>query len=187
MIDWAAKLRWAITEDAQGNGQQTDISYVELYLDYVLATGTLVPRNIATTNPANWILDDITVLADGPQPRTLAEQTVIWTKSTKWIHKNRPGSLWGATDILRSNSMSLYGCSFWMRGITPRPRLVMGNNAAEKLHSFFTDANGPVDRTLGRLIELRTKVDRRHPKHLEVPFAEHIPKIRQAKSIFTGG
>eukprot|EP00435_Cladocopium_sp_Y103_P050275 s1804_g15.t1 len=67
---WANKLRWNINR----NECLADISFLELYIDFVLTTGSRTPRNVFTkaerdryTAP-HYVLDDVHVRADCQPP-----------------------------------------------------------------------------------------------------------------------
>lgn len=161
---WASNLNWAAPGAGDDRGY-TDISYIELYLDFALYMKTLVPRNIATTNPANWILDDLELRVDCMNNRTLAQQTLVWTKSIKWIHANKPKLLWPAEDVDRSHSLNMLGCSSWLRAIRPRPKLTTGDQAARKVNDFFTSNGTLVSRAMNRGIDLLVRPNREHPRN----------------------
>lgn len=163
LITWSRCLIWP--RDAVGNLHYNDISYIELYLDYALATHTRSPRNVARKLPGHWILDDIEIRPDANDSPTLAQQTLTWTKAIKWLHKCIPNFLWPAQDIDRAYSLGPLGCSSWLRGITPRPKLHNRLVPTVRLHEFFT-ASERASRAMNRPIDLPFRPNHDHPDWL---------------------
>lgn len=91
ILYWARKLQWDVHEIETG----ADISFLELFIDFVLTTGTCTPVNIFTkaqrdrfTAPC-YVLQVLQVRADC-QAVTLGSQTQVWTKSLCWLMQHSP-------------------------------------------------------------------------------------------------
>eukprot|EP00438_Fugacium_kawagutii_P000470 Skav217123 [mRNA] locus=scaffold783:297432:298460:+ [translate_table: standard] len=181
IINWAAKLKWP--RERYGAIHYTDISYIELYLDFAIETATRSPRNIAKQNPGHWILDDIHIRPDTNDSPTLAMQTLTWTKAIKWLHKALPNFLWPAADVDRAYSLAPLGCSSWLRGISPRPILVKGSEAMILAHEFFT-GSAEASRAYNRPIKLPFRPNHLHPEWMNMEHKDRIPYIRKAKTTF---
>lgn len=132
VTQWSSALQWtAATHFWVG---YSDASYIELYVGFALTTQTRSPRNVTTKQPGHWILEHIEIRPGCTNTPTLSQQTVTWTKAIRRLHKHLPRFHWPAHDAERAYSLGPLGCSSWLRGISPRPRLVNHTAATVKLH-----------------------------------------------------
>ena len=72
--------------------------------------------------------------------QTPAVQSEAWSRMLNWIWKFAPKLPWNACEVKRAASLSKIGKSSWLKGVSPRPRLLCGHKAAETLHVSFTRA-----------------------------------------------
>eukprot|EP00435_Cladocopium_sp_Y103_P032992 s199_g8.t1 len=184
IVQWANQLKWPVNPD----NTSTDISLLELYVDYLITTGTRALRNVFTkaqrdkyTAPC-YILDDLSDRAD-VQATTLGYQSQVWSKCLSWLHKHSPGVFFPVQLTKKSVSLNKLGCSATYKGFKPRPRLVHGPEVIQKLHSFFNTESG-YNRHLNRVMDVPQKAKPVHPVELDIPFHDRSKAIREAVRIF---
>ena len=185
---WFSRLGWP----THNNNQERDVSLVELYVDFMLTTGSRSPRNTFSAQESrkkgysNFILDDLSDRADSG-PSTLAKQTEVWVRALSWLQKHVNGGFFPTSFINKSRSLAAIGCSLWYRGIALRPTLVNGVEPSKILNSYFIGPSGTY-RSLSRHLELKLpSVKLEHPQSLEVPLQERLRFLCKAASIFTQG
>eukprot|EP00438_Fugacium_kawagutii_P021914 Skav207161 [mRNA] locus=scaffold573:423365:424402:+ [translate_table: standard] len=89
LLWWARQLQWP----KRGHGTRGDISYLELLVDFQLATHSAPPRSITDRvqrdkcGAYHYILDDHEIQAD-VKPRTLADLSDVWKRSVNWLLHN---------------------------------------------------------------------------------------------------
>ena len=183
---WAMQLVWP----TEGTNHGRDISFVELYIDFMLWSGTRAPRNIFSAAQrdrygfSNFVLDDIDTLADAG-PLDLFQQNDVWGRSLTWLHKFLPEGLFPANFLRRSLSLRDLGCSAWYRGFDKRPALTHRFEAAEILHRYFVTSTG-THRNMKRHLELNLKSPGPHPSWLDIDFISRLPLMRRSKVLFEG-
>ncbi len=185
---WFNQLGWPSPQCNQGR----DVSLVELYVDFMLATGTRSPRNIFTAQESrtkgysNYILDDLSGRAD-VEPSTLAKQTEVWVRALTWLQKHVQGGFFPTVFVDRSKSLAAIGCSLWYRGLALRPTLSNGTEASKTLNSYFIGPSGTF-RSLSRHLDLKLPIlNLRHPQNLEVSLPNRLRFLCKAPSLFTEG
>ena len=186
IVQWAKGLVWP----NDGSNMGRDISFVELYIDFMLSSGSRTPRNIFDSSQrdkcgfSNYILDDIDTRADAGSI-DLFQQNDVWGRSLTWLHKFLPEGLFPANIQRRSHSLTDLGCSAWYRGFDKRPTLTHKLGAAEILHRYFVTATG-THRNMKRHLDLDLKKTEPHPTWLDIDFNFRLPLMRRAKSLFQG-
>eukprot|EP00438_Fugacium_kawagutii_P030432 Skav216217 [mRNA] locus=scaffold238:321341:324460:- [translate_table: standard] len=184
LLWWARQLRWP----RQGQGTTGDISFLELLMDFQIATNSLPPRSITDRaqrdkcGAFHYILDDHEIQADA-KPRTLADISGVWKRSIHWLLSYYKGSFFRGQRIERVESLVAIGCSSWLGGLSVRPVLTQGNLAAERLHAFFVTGRG-CNRSLGRVLQTTRGTIPQHPTEVDKPFEERLKYIRSAPDIF---
>eukprot|EP00438_Fugacium_kawagutii_P034103 Skav232063 [mRNA] locus=scaffold1641:153230:157003:- [translate_table: standard] len=181
---WAATMVWPLP----GRGS-SDISFLELYIDFVLYTQTRVPVNTTTVKQrqarkVSWTLEDLHIRMDADGSPSLYSQAITWTRSLSWLLQYVPQLFPHAKMIPRAYSHALFGDSAWRKGIQPRPRLVSNNRAAAFLHGFFVRETG-VSRSLQSPTGLPFKPWTGHPGKLDVPPELAAGDINFAKETFS--
>ena len=167
-----------------------DVSFVELYIDFMLSSGTRTPRNIFDSSQrdkcgfSNYILDDIDTRADAGSI-DLFQQNDVWGRSLTWLHKFLPEGLFPANIQRRSHSLTDLGCSAWYRGFDRRPTLTHRLEAAEILHRYFVTTTGTY-RNMKRHLDLDLRKPEPHPTWLDIDFNLRLPLMRRAKALFQG-
>lgn len=186
ILQWASKLVWPSVSSNQGR----DISFVELYIDFMLSSGSRAPRNIFSTAQrdkygfSHYVLDDIGTLAD-VKALDLGQQNDVWARSIIWLQNFLPEGLFPANVLRRSLSLRDLGCSAWYRGFDKRPTLTHRYDAAEILHRFFVTTTG-THRNMKRQLDLDLKSAKSHPSWLDLDFHSRLPFLRQSKALFQG-
>lgn len=190
---WGPVYLWRITQWAKGLAwpsqdcvHNADISMLELYIDYMTVTQTIVPRNTFTKQQRDqwtapcYILEDKEVLAD-TCARTLGAQMMIWSKSISWIVKHAPFTLFPASLTSKARSLSALGCSSTCKGFAKRPQLWYTDEVKAALHNLFNTSNGST-RHLNRIFIPPKKPARLDddPMELQIPFTERAKFIRYA-------
>ena len=180
LCKWASQLNWC------GENQctcSTDISLVELYIDFSLFTGTQVPVCIVDKSAKDrylkhrWLLRDECVEADMVGNRTLADQTHVFSRAINFLQKIEHTKLWSHEFVARAESLQHLGSSQWHKGIKCRPQLTCGNEAAGILREFFCTEVG-TKRTLNRVLAIKRK-SIQDPTVLGKNFPERLPFIRK--------
>eukprot|EP00438_Fugacium_kawagutii_P035213 Skav218674 [mRNA] locus=scaffold44:185663:188572:- [translate_table: standard] len=163
LLWWARQLQWP----KRGQRTRGDISYLELLVDFQLATHSAPPRSITDRvqrdkcGAYHYILDDHEIQADA-KPRTLADLSDVWKRSVNWLLHNYKGDFFLGDRMERVESLVALGCSSWLGGFNVRPRLSQGNHAAELLHTFFVTGRG-CNRALGRVLAIPSGKTPTHP------------------------
>eukprot|EP00438_Fugacium_kawagutii_P013912 Skav215106 [mRNA] locus=scaffold1567:78841:79641:- [translate_table: standard] len=184
LLWWARQLHWP----TRNQTTHEDISFLELMVDFQLATSSNPPRSITDRvqrdkcGAYHYILDDHEVLAD-VKSRTLAEISDVWKRSIHWVLQYYQGTFFKGKRIERVESLVAIGCSSWLGGLDVRPILTQGTHAAECLHDFFITGRG-CNRSLGRMLQLPKGVTPTHPVEVDRSFDERLPWIRTARDIF---
>eukprot|EP00438_Fugacium_kawagutii_P035077 Skav205130 [mRNA] locus=scaffold3411:24706:26586:- [translate_table: standard] len=181
-----SRLGWP--KQDHDKAHERDVSFVELYVDFVLTTNTRTPRCATTASMrqqrvTNWVLDDIHIQGDTGAAIDLASQTRVWTRALGWVSKHAPGLLMPGFGVKRSYSLNTLGNTAWLNGWSPRPKLLSGSDAAQWLYNFFHTARG-VDRNLGRCFDLPHKPWLDHPATIDTPIAERMTEVQNAVDIF---
>lgn len=181
---WASRLRWPVHPLPNG----PDISFQELYIDFMYTTGSLSPR-VATTLKErarvgfhNWVLDDLEERADA-QARTLSEQSTVWIRSLSWIHQRVPGKVLHGNFISRAKSLHTIGCSAWLKGISVRPILATGDLPLIELNKFYVMDSG-MSQKANRMFNIPKISAPTHPADLDVSFNERLWWIRRSDEYF---
>lgn len=124
---WFSRLGWPTQDSNQGR----DISLVELYVDFMLATGTRTPRNILSKAEckkkgfADYVLDDLAGRADAGT-LSLAKQHEVWVRALSWLQKHVSGGFFPVGFVDKPKSLAAVGSSLWYRGLSLRPSLTNG-------------------------------------------------------------
>eukprot|EP00438_Fugacium_kawagutii_P027150 Skav201186 [mRNA] locus=scaffold2736:230692:235800:+ [translate_table: standard] len=181
---WLRTLKWG---DSPAGG--SDISLLELYIDFCLVTSSFAPVNVFTKKERDrytcykYVLTDVEDRVDFGT-WTLSQQYRVWTKVVVWLHKHCPGTFFPAALIPRCLSLHCIGCSRWLQGFDRRPLLSSLWKPAVLLHDFFCTETG-TKRTLDRPINMHvTGKPLDGPQWLRTPFAACVARIRKAPSIF---
>lgn len=180
MYQWASCLKWCGEQQCNCN---TDVSLVELCIDFSLFTGTQVPVCIVDTKAKDrylkhrWLLKDDCCEADMMGNRTLAEQTHVFSRAVNFLQKDARTRLWKHDFVKRATSLQHLGSSQWHKGVRCRPQLTCGDEAAKLLREFFCTENG-TKRSLNRVLAIKKKpiVD---PVILNVTFEERLPFLKK--------
>ena len=185
---WFSQLGWPTQECNQGR----DVSLVELYVDFMLATGSRTPRNILSKEEckrkgfAEYILDDLAGRADVASS-TLAQQHEVWVRALSWLQKHVVGGFFPTSFIDKPKSLLAIGCSLWYRGVALRPRLVNGVDPSKILNSYFIGPSG-THRSLSRVLDLKLPcVELAYPQHLNVSHRDRLRFTYKAAKIFAEG
>ena len=189
LTQWAQMLEWP--EDQHQDA--ADISMLEMYIDYQLATCSIVPRNIFNKQQRDqytapcYILDDLHVQADS-SPRTLGDQMMVWAKSLSWIHRMTPYKMFPCDPIPKAKSLATLGSSATAKGFKCRPKLVYSTEVISLLHAYF-NTNVGHNRTLNRCIDIPRKTSILHqmPEGLDTSFEQRAKYIRHAGRFFPSG
>ena len=184
---WFAHLGWP----TPGDNQDRDISLVELYIDFMLSTGSRTPRNVLTKKQcrakgyADYVLDDLAGRAACSS--TLAQQHEVWVRALTWLQKHVVGGFFPTVFVDKPKSLSAIGCSLWYRGLALRPSLKNGVEPSKILNSYFVSPTG-THRSLSRVLDLKLPVvNLIHPQHLEVSLQERLRFAYKASKIFAEG
>eukprot|EP00438_Fugacium_kawagutii_P004369 Skav214813 [mRNA] locus=scaffold1934:75726:80366:+ [translate_table: standard] len=186
LLWWLNQLEWP-----RGQNEHADISFIELLVDFQMATGTTVPFNASSRQERakfgynNFILHDLSDdVAAGP--RSLAQQSDLWVRCLMWINQWSKQKLFHGTVIGRSFSLAKLGCTLWYKGLSCRPKLVTGFKPAEILRRYFITATGTM-RNCSRILQLpaTAKLVPCAPLDLDRPFQERIALIRRSKDIWS--
>ncbi len=141
VVAWAKKLKWP-------NPPQGNISILELYIDFVLDSGTLTPVPIKYANDGR--VTTYGLRDTDPEAKVvvhnLAQQNIIWNRFLKWSKKNNI-LLWELDNTINTNCLGHVGYSLRSPALTNRPILTQGNHACKRLHDIFHSSNGKI-RTL---------------------------------------
>ena len=169
---------------------QSDISMLELYMDYRILTNSIVPRNVFTRRERDqhtapcYILEDIENLAD-TCTRTLGDQMMVWAKCLSWLHKVVPHKVIPSRLTSKAKSLSALGSSATAKGFATRPKLCYPNEVQATLFNYFNTSTGH-NRKLNRVLD-HPKVNSEFPAwppDLEVPFLQRAKLIRNTVRTF---
>lgn len=87
--------------------------------------------------------------------------------------------------VYPSRSLAVLGNSAWRKGLSIRPRLVMGDQAAKQLWEYFTQHNQGAVRDLKQPLNLPHRCWKGHPPELEVMPDDIAKRQLAAKTIFS--
>jgi ribonuclease HI len=186
IMQWARRLEWPELDCPL----QSDISMLELYMDYRILTNSIVPRNVFTKRERDqhtapcYILEDIENLAD-TCTRTLGDQMMVWAKCLSWLHKVVPHKVIPSRLTSKAKSLSALGSSATAKGFATRPKLCYPNEVQATLFNYFNTSTGH-NRKLNRVLD-HPKVNSEFPAwppDLEVPFLQRAKLIRNAVRTF---
>ena len=159
---WATRLKWRTTEcqrcTAINQDQPNDVSYLELYIDFRLATHSDVPINMTTAEERtthkipHYELRDRHVEADNKGNPPLATQSRTWICFIKWAEKNQ-ATLFHANHKAKARSAARFGCARLLQGLDRRPQLAKGSQAFQYLLQYFRDTRGP-NKNLDKTIDI---------------------------------
>eukprot|EP00438_Fugacium_kawagutii_P001310 Skav226294 [mRNA] locus=scaffold3301:273509:274867:+ [translate_table: standard] len=182
---WAKALAWPTNPT-----EYSDISILELYVDYVSYTSTRAPRNTSTKEEItnrwpSWTFDDYHCRADGGDLQPLNKELLTFSRAILWLCRNGNNTLWKADVCRRSYSLASLGYSGWLQGITPRPLLSKKHEAAVAIHKYFTSGAG-AKRNMHTPLSLPVKPWTNHPKFCDTTAKERVPQLRRSRTIFAG-
>lgn len=185
IAEWAKQLQWSVPTI----NDEANISLAELYVDSMLSTGSTTPRNIHNTKElrakfqrSEWILDDLSGRVDLASLK-FSEQTEIWTRALKCVHQHAPGTIFIGDVVKKVQFIQALGCSYWITGISERPKLTHSFGAAEILAKYFMTNDGS-KRSFGRILHCERPKCGPHPKFLELSFHERLQYVTKAKDIW---
>ena len=136
--DWAAKLQWPM----QPAGC---VSMLELYVDFVIHTGTQVPVPVSKNKDRSVESYQLRDLSSDAKivSLTLGEQSVIWARFHKWALQNQI-FFWNDGVVPPSSCLSHVGYSLRAVAIANRPVFVSGIKPMVLLHKLFHTPTGKV-------------------------------------------
>lgn len=133
---------------------QPAVSMLELYVDFVLSSGTVAPCLIhkgerGPQGPVrSYCLPDLDPEAD-VQQNTLREQSRVWSKVLAWLRKHADDA--PEKPSLGCKSLTKYGYSQQHYGVAGCPKFRSGMRVLHVLWSYFNTANGTVSNMNRRL------------------------------------
>ena len=159
---WATQLKWC-AQDCQrcaaiSQDQPNDVSYLELYIDFRLATHSDAPINMTTAEERathkipHYELRDRHVGADNKGNPPLATQSRTWICFIKWAEKNQ-ATLFHANHKAKARSAARFGYARLLQGLDRRPQLAKGSQAFQYLLHYFRDTRGP-NKNLDKTIDI---------------------------------
>lgn len=185
IAEWAKQLIWPTDPLAV----EADISFAELYIDFMLSSGSTTPRNIRNTKElrskfqrSEWIHDDLAGTVNLASLK-FSDQTEVWTRALKWLHQHAPQKFFLGDIIKRVKSIQVLGCSYWITGISKRPKLTHDFDAADILAKYFMTSDGS-KRSFGRVLHCERPKCKAHPTFLDMPFSERVKYVTKAKDIW---
>ncbi len=135
---WWGSLEWVHAS--------APISALELYINFALDTGTMVPIQ-PTGKGSKFVLRDLDVQADLCDA-TLALQNKTWIRGLKHIHEFFPFALVPSW-LNRENTLNCFGYTIKVISLSFRPKLKNGLHACKILWDYFHTNTG-VQRDLKR-------------------------------------
>ena len=150
----------------------TDISYLELYIDFRVTTHSDAPINITTPEERaaykipRYELRDRNTQADSRGNPMLATQSRTWTCFIKWA-EHQGMALFLTTHKPRAKSAEKFGYPRLLQGLHKRPTLAAGNKAFYYLQDYFKVAKGP-NRNLDKPLDIPANAARVPPSPQEI-------------------
>ena len=137
-LDWWSSLEWVPAS--------APISALELYINFALDTGTMVPVQ-PTGKGSKFLLRDLDVQADLCDAK-LALQNKTWIRGLKHVHEFFPHALVPSW-LNRENTLNCFGYTIKVISLSFRPKLKNGAHACKLLWDYFHTNTG-VQRDLKR-------------------------------------
>ena len=137
-LDWWSSLEWVHAS--------APISALELYINFALDTGTMVPVQ-PTGKGSKFLLRDLDAQADLCDAK-LALQNKTWIRGLKHVHEFFPHALVPSW-LNRENTLNCFGYTIKVISLSFRPKLKNGAHACKLLWDYFHTNTG-VQRDLKR-------------------------------------
>ena len=167
VLAWRNSLAWPDPPRCAGE----DISFLELYVDFILFSGSRMPVNLipapaTSRDPGRWELRDLSIEADSCDDRSLATQSYNWTRFLSQTQKRLNFNMWPCGTGTASWSLHKIGHSTPRPGLLQRPALTSGLEAASVLRRYFIRPDG-VTRSLRSPLDLVVAKPGAHPAWLD--------------------
>ena len=191
VAEWAKQLQWCEPQcqrcSAIQQDQPNDISYLELYIDFRLATHSDVPINITTPEERTkhkiprYELRDRHIEADSKGNPTLATQSRTWICFIKWAEKQQI-AFFHAEHKEKARSAARFGYARLLQGLNKRPQLAKGSQAFQYLLQYFRQAKGP-NKNLDKTIDIPAAATRVQecPDVYRIPYTEIAQNVQRAR------
>ena len=132
VVERAKHLKWP-------QNSNTQVSILELYIDFTIFTKTLAPVSLPPENKKYkccYKLGDLDKLAS-VTPQSLAPQSVVWNRFIKWS-RSKGILLWESDTISKSYTLAPFGYALWAPAVRGHPVLTSG----DKVYDFFVTPTG---------------------------------------------
>ena len=136
VVEWAKHLKWP-------QNSNTQVSILELYIDFTIFTKTLAPVSLPPENKKYkccYKLGDLDKLAS-VTPQSLAQQSVVWNRFIKWS-RSKGILLWESDTISKSYTLAPFGYALWAPAVRGHPVLTSGDKVYQTVYDFFVTPTG---------------------------------------------